>query len=117
MKLARSLPFRGAIGASRHMLFQFIASVVGQLVINVEQNIFLYPFAFHRCTLCLPLLLPSFTRLDSRGRLSPRDRLFIACPPESLAAFAWLGIKCSLRFLRWYSKSRRRSAISIPGSA
>src|SRR5438552_18871670 len=30
------------------MLFQFVTSIIRQLVINIENNILLYPFALHR---------------------------------------------------------------------
>ena len=73
MELARRLQLRRAVGAARHVLLQFVTSVVRQFVIDVEQNIFLYPFAFHNCTPRLPALVPSCARPDSRGRLSPRD--------------------------------------------
>jgi hypothetical protein len=32
------------------VLLQLITSVVGEFVINVEQNVFLYPFTLHNCT-------------------------------------------------------------------
>ena len=73
MKLACGFQLARALGASRYVLLQFVTSVVGQLVIDVQQDIFLYPFAFHRCTPYFPSPLPSFARLDSRGRLSLRD--------------------------------------------
>src|SRR4029077_1471017 len=102
-----------ALGAPCHVLLQFVTGVVGQLVIDVQQNIFLYPCTFHRCTPYFPSPLPSCARLE----LSSRDPLFIACPPESRATSEWLGTKYSLRFLQSCSKSRRQSAISIPDSA
>src|SRR5207244_10473597 len=34
--------------ASCDVLFQFMTSIIRQLVINIENNILLYPFALHR---------------------------------------------------------------------
>ena len=50
MKLAGCFQFSRAIGAARHVLLQFVTSVVRQLVIDMQQNIFLNPFAFHSFT-------------------------------------------------------------------
>ncbi len=65
MELAGRLQFSRAIGAARHVLLQFVTSVVRQLVIDMKQNIFLNPFAFH-----------SFT--PSQGRLCGRTLLSVA---------------------------------------
>src|SRR5439155_26857849 len=48
-ELLHRVEFACAVLATRDMLLQFVASVVGQLVINVENNVLLYPFALHSC--------------------------------------------------------------------
>src|SRR5689334_21321502 len=100
MELSCRFQLRRAIVTARDVLLQFVTGIVGQLVIDVQQNIFLYPFALHGCT-------------PRQGRLV----LFIACPPKSHAASEWPGIRYFSPFLRWYSKSRPPSAISIPDNA
>ena len=50
MKLAGRFQLSRAIGAARHVLLQFVTSVVRQLVVDMQQNIFLDPFAFHSFT-------------------------------------------------------------------
>ncbi len=50
MELARRLELRCAVGAPRQMLFEFITRVIGQLVVDVEQNVFFNPLAFHNHT-------------------------------------------------------------------
>ena len=50
MKLAGRLQLRRAGGAARQVLLQFVTGVVGQLVIDMQQNILLDPFALHSFT-------------------------------------------------------------------
>ena len=40
--------FGRAVGAALHVLLQFMAGVVGQLAINMQRDIFSYPFALHK---------------------------------------------------------------------
>ena len=54
VKLPAGFQFRSALRAARQVLFQFVTSVIGQLVIDVQQNVLSYPLAFHRMSANAP---------------------------------------------------------------
>src|ERR1700690_1811149 len=114
MKLAGCFQLSGATGAASYVLLQFITSVIRQLVIDMQQNIFLNPFAFHSVT---PTTMGSWLFAWTGETPATLRTVFIACPPESHATSEWPGIKYFLPFLPSYSKSRLRSLISIPDNA
>ena len=91
MELARRLQLGRAIRAARHVLLQFVTSIVGQFVVDVQQNIFFNPFAFHNCTPSgeiLPLLdrtgetpAPTLHRMSAsapRNFWVARNKVFLA---------------------------------------
>jgi hypothetical protein len=47
VELLLRLQFGSAVGAARHMLFQLMTRIIGQLAINMQRDIFSNPFAFH----------------------------------------------------------------------
>src|SRR5689334_1944549 len=77
------------------MLLEFITSIICELVINIEQNVFSYPITFHNCIL----------------------HYFIAYPTTSPATSAWHGTTYSWRSPRSYSGSRPRSVTSARDNA
>src|SRR5258708_5379705 len=102
MELARRLQFRRARRTARQMLLYFIAGVIFQLVINVENNVVLYPITFHVPNPSIPCRRVAGTT---------------ASPTTRCAVSAWRGTAYSSRSLRWCSAFRRRSATSIRDSA
>src|SRR5437660_12810311 len=50
VELPGSLQIGSTISAACKVLFQLIPSVVGKLVVHIQQNVFLNPLAFHNCT-------------------------------------------------------------------
>src|SRR5436190_23745190 len=43
----RGLEFRRAVFAARDVLLQFMTGIISQFVINIENNVLLYPFTLH----------------------------------------------------------------------
>src|SRR5579871_3283428 len=93
MKIANLLELTSAAHAAAYMLLEFIARIVGNFVVDIEQQTLLHPFALHGSG------LPT------------------ACPPTNRAIFAWPGTACSWRFLLWCAESRPRFAISVRDNA
>src|SRR5271157_486041 len=87
--------FGGAILAARDVLLQLVPRIVSQLVVQIQRDVLLHPFAIHNS-----YLLP----LTSR-------------PSVRRATSAFRGTACSSRSLPSYSKPRRSSSASAPGSA
>src|SRR6266852_7252798 len=52
VELLLCFQFRRAVGAALHMLFQFMTSVISQLAINMQRDVFSHPFALHSFHLC-----------------------------------------------------------------
>src|SRR6266567_4132293 len=91
------------------MLLQFMTSIIRQLVINIKNNVLLYPFALHN------RLSTGRARRPSLHNLFLRE--LISYPPGRRAISAWPETAYSLRFLPSYSAPRQPSAISIRDSA
>src|SRR2546422_504586 len=99
VELPRSLQLGSTISAACNVLFQLVPSVVGKLVVHIQQNVFLNPLAFHNCT-------------PNLGHL-----FFIAYPPVRRVISGWREIRCSSQSLLLCAKFRLRFAISNRGNA
>src|ERR1700722_1672389 len=100
------------------MLLQFMSSIIGQLAINEERDIFSYPFTLHSsCPLGGKSLNFMWGQPPSAVRRAQPGFLFISYPPTARATSAWLETKYSLPSLPWYAKSRPRFATSIRDNA
>src|SRR5690348_10419196 len=99
MELPRSLQFSSTISAACNVLFQLVPSVVGKLVVHIQQNVFLNPLAFHN-------------RTPNLGHL-----FFIAYPPTRRVVSLWREITYSSLSLRSCAKFRLPFAISDRGNA
>ncbi len=51
MKHTHRLQLGGALGATLDVPFQLVTRVIGQFVIKIKRDIFLYPIAIHNCLL------------------------------------------------------------------
>ena len=80
VELAVGFQLGRAVGAARDVLFQFVTSVVRQLVVDMQQNIFLYPFAFHWFTPGLGrfVVLHRMSASEPRNFWVARNKVFFA---------------------------------------
>ena len=90
VKLACRLELSSAVRAPRQMLFEFITRVIGQLVVDVQQNVFFNPLAFHNHT--------------------PSGETLISYPPARPAISESHETKYSSPFLPSYATPHPRSA-------
>src|SRR5260370_1337209 len=81
----------GAVRAASQVLLQFVASVILQLVINVEHDIFSYPFTVHGCAPFLRAMLCS----NSCGFAATSHLRLIERPPTPPATFTCRVTECS----------------------
>src|SRR5208283_1501084 len=100
VEFARRFQFRSAFRTPPQVLLDFVAGVVLQFVVHIEQNVLPHPITFH-------------FRIPSRGLTFE----LIASPPARPAVFASREIMCSLPSLPSYSASRPRCATSARDSA
>src|SRR5438094_5822514 len=103
----RGLEFRRAIFAARDVLLQFMPGIISQFVINIENNVLLYPFTLHS-------FLSTTGHVGTGVLVRPAERssaAFIASPPVRPAISASRGTTCSWRFLRSCSTFRPQSSI------
>src|SRR5262249_12950109 len=82
---ACGLQFGGAFRAAPQVLLQFVTSIVCELVINVEDDIFLYPITLHNCTPFWGYSFknPSGARLAST-HIRQRPTQFLRSPEEGV---------------------------------
>ena len=92
MESARRLQFGGAFRTSAQVLLQFVTSVIGELVINVQQNIFLYPFTLHKCTLSGVPPNKNFAGYPHR-RSASAPRSFCVAPEERVLGRLFRGMQ------------------------
>src|SRR5438876_3428073 len=94
-ELLHHLEFARARLASRDMLLQFVTSVVGQLVIKVENDVLLNPFALHSCLMLDGRDARRSTISSSRNSSQIRQRppQFLGCTEERVFGCFFRGIQ------------------------